>query len=179
MSNRTWLFGVASLAAGILLGHLVTRVCISAGPDARPKAERFQPGSATDGLALADLAFCHKISSFGNYLKFPIDEFTPGQEVLLYAELENAKSEATQDEQFHTTIKSTIKIYPEGDVDRVVEVIELPPTVDVCRKQRRDYFHSYQFTIRALPAGRYMLTLSLENPLDGNSASGSLPFAIR
>ena len=48
-------------------------------------------------LELRNVTFCHKISSFGNYEKYARDEFSPGQEVLLYAEVANIHSEPITD----------------------------------------------------------------------------------
>jgi hypothetical protein len=42
-------------------------------------------------LELHNVAFCHKITSFGNYQRFNRDGFTPSQPVLLYAEVSSFK----------------------------------------------------------------------------------------
>jgi len=131
-------------------------------------------------LELRNVTFCHKISSFGNYEKYPRDEFSPGQEVLLYAEVANIHSEPVSDGKFRTNLKSTIEIYRHGPQGELVERIDLPETVDVCRTHRRDYFHSYQFTIPAkLGLGPHVLKLSVEDQLSRRIGTYSLNFMVK
>ena len=62
-------------------------------------------------LQLRNVAFCHKIVSFGNFERFERDEYSPGQLVLLYAEIANFKSAPQpSDGLYKTQIKSTIEI---------------------------------------------------------------------
>lgn len=133
-------------------------------------------------LELRNVTFCHKIASFGNYERFPRDEFSPGQEVLLYAEVGNIHSESTTDGRFRTLLKSTLEIYQPGPQGTRVEQIELPApaTEDVCRTHRRDYFHSYQFAIPPkLASGPYVLKLTVEDQLSRRVVSYSLNFTVK
>jgi hypothetical protein len=133
-------------------------------------------------LELRNVTFCHKIASFGNYERFPRDEFTPGQEVLLYAEVGNIHSESTTDGRFRTLLKSTLEIYQPGPQGTRIEQIELPApaTEDVCRTHRRDYFHSYQFAIPPkLASGPYVLKLTVEDQLSRRVVSYSLNFTVK
>ncbi len=131
-------------------------------------------------LELRNVTFCHKISSFGNYEKYPRDEFSPGQEVLLYAEVGNTHSESTADGKFKTSLKSTLEIYRHGTQSELIDRIELPVTDDVCRTHRRDYFHSYQFTIPAkLALGPHVLKLTVEDQLSRRVGTYTLNFMVR
>jgi hypothetical protein len=131
-------------------------------------------------LELRNVTFCYKISSFGNYEKYPRDEFSPGQEVLLYAEVANTHSEPVADGKFKTSLKSTLEIYRHGSQTELVDRIDLPETVDVCRTLRRDYFHSYQFTIPAkLALGPHVLKLTVEDQLSRRVGSYTLNFMVR
>jgi len=131
-------------------------------------------------LELRNVTFCHKISSFGNYEKYPRDEFSPGQEVLLYAEVANTHSEPIPDGKFKTSLKSTLEIYRHGTQGDLIERIDLPETVDVCRTHRRDYFHSYQFTIPAkLALGPHVLKLSVEDQLSHRVGTYTLNFMVK
>jgi hypothetical protein len=131
-------------------------------------------------LDLRNVNFCHKIISFGNYEKYPRDEFRPGQEVLLYAEVANIHSEPAADGRFRTSLKSTLEIYQYGTEGELIEQIELPETIDVCRTHRRDYFHSYQFTIPPrLTLGPHILKLTVEDQLSRRSTSYSLNFMVK
>lgn len=131
-------------------------------------------------LELRNVSFCHKISSFGNYEKFARDEFSPGQEVLLYAEVVNTHSEPVPDGKFRTSLKSTIEIYRHGAQGELIERIDLPETIDVCRTHRRDYFHSYQFTIPTkLSLGPHVLKLSVEDQLSRRIGTYTLNFTVK
>ncbi len=131
-------------------------------------------------LELRNVTFSHKISSFGNYEKYARDEFSPGQEVLLYAEVANIHSEPIPDGKFKTSLKSTIEIYRHGTQGDLIERIDLPETVDVCRTHRRDYFHSYQFTIPAkLSLGPHILKLSVEDQLSHRVGTYTLNFTVK
>ncbi len=131
-------------------------------------------------LELRNVNFCHKIASFGNYEKYPRDEFSPGQEVLLYAEVANIHSEPASDGRFRTSLKSTLEIYRHGAEGELVEQIELPETIDLCRTHRRDYFHSYQFTIPAkLSLGPHVLKLMVEDLLSRRVTTYSLNFMVK
>lgn len=129
-------------------------------------------------LELRNMAFCTNILSYGNYEKFPRDEFTPGQEVLLYVEVENYKSEPTADNRYRTLLRSTIDVLsPAGDVRKR---IEFKATEDLCRNYRRDYFHSYQFKIpQTMPLGPHTLKLTVFDELSGKMISSSLNFTVK
>jgi hypothetical protein len=128
-------------------------------------------------LQIRNVAFCRQILYFGNYDRFPRDEFRPGQEVLLYAEIENFKSEPTADGQYRTLLRSSLEILsPSGEVRKQ---IDFPATEDLCRNYRRDYFHNYQFTIPdRLPLGPHVLKLSVFDELSGKMTTYSANFLV-
>ncbi len=129
-------------------------------------------------LELRNMAFCRQINYFGNFERFPRDEFHPGQEALLYAEIENFKSELTVDGQYRTLLKSTIEIVsPSGEVRWQKD---FPATEDLCNSHRQDYFHNYQFSIpERLPLGPHKLKLTVIDELSGKIASQSINFMAR
>ena len=130
-------------------------------------------------LELHNVAFCHKISGYGNYQRFKRDEFTPGQQVLLYAEVADFKSEPTPDGQFRTLMKSTLEVLEGGPTGRLVESLPLSPSEDRCRNQRRDYYHSYEFAIpQSCNAGPHTLQLRVEDQLGKKSAVTRLNFNV-
>lgn len=129
-------------------------------------------------LELRNVAFCHRISSYGTYEKFPRDEFSPGQDVLVYAEVVNFKSEPAADGQYRTLLRSTVEVLsPSGEVRKK---IDFKATEDLCRNHRRDYFHSYQFTIpQSLPLGPHVLKLTVFDELNGKMATYSQNFVVK
>jgi hypothetical protein len=129
-------------------------------------------------LELRNVTFCHKIASFGMYERFDRDEFSPGQPVLVYAEVANFTSEPAADGQFRTLLKSTVEIHtPAGEL---VERMAFPATEDLCRNYRRDYFHSYEFTIpQRIALGPHVLKLIVEDQLSRKTAEYTLNFSVR
>lgn len=131
-------------------------------------------------LELHNVAFCHRISGFGNYQRFKRDEFTGGQPVLLYAEVANFKSELTPDGLFRTVMKSTLEILEGGPTGRLVESLPLAPSEDQCRNHRRDYYHSYEFAIpQACRPGPHTLRLRVEDQLGKKTAVTTVNFTVQ
>jgi len=131
-------------------------------------------------LELRNVTFCQRISNFGNFEKYPREEFSPGQEVLIYAEVGNIHSEPIPDGKFRTSLKSTIEIFHHGSQSELIERVDLPETIDVCRTHRRDYFHGYQFTMPTkLTLGPHLLKLTLEDQLSHRVATSTLNFMVK
>lgn len=131
-------------------------------------------------LELRNVTFSHKISSFGNFEKFQRDEFTPGQPVLVYAEVDNFSSEPSADGQYRTILKSTIEVYKAGPNGDLVEKFSFDPEEDLCRRRRQDYFHSYEFTIpQRIGLGLHVLKLIVVDQLSRKIATYSLNFTVR
>jgi len=186
MANRKWIFGSLCLVVGFIVGHWGARSGdptgqTTLGESGIPLAiATVSAAKEPAKLNLSDVAFCHKITSFGNYATYPRDEFAPDQAVLIYAEIDDLQSEETPDGRFRTVAKSTIELYRAGDAQELVETIEVPEAVDLCRRRRLDYFHSYQFTMpETLAEGDYVLKLTVKDQLSDRQGSGLLAFSIK
>lgn len=129
-------------------------------------------------LQIRHVAFCRQILYFGNYEKLPRNEFSPGQEALLYAEIDHFKSQPTAEGQYRTLLRSTIEILsPSGELRKQ---IEFPATEDLCSTYRRDYFHNYQFRIpERMPLGPHVVKLTVIDELSGKMNSYSLNFVVK
>jgi hypothetical protein len=131
-------------------------------------------------LELHNVAFCLKISGFGNYQRFKRDEFMVGQPVLLYAEVGDFKSEPTPDGQFRTLMKSTLEVLEGGPTGRLVESLPLTPSEDHCRNRRRDFYFSYEFVIpQSCNPGPHTLRLRVEDQLGKKTAVTTLSFTVQ
>lgn len=133
-------------------------------------------------LELKNVSFCRKITSFGNYERFETDSFRPGEPVLLYAEVANFKSVPSADVSgyFQTKLTSRIEIRKLGNVGEPDEDMSFQETTDLCRNHRRDYFHSYEFTVpHRLPRGPHVLTLIVEDTLGKKIATYRLNFTVK
>jgi len=132
-------------------------------------------------LQLRNVTFCHSIVSFGDYERFSRDQFTTGQPVLVYAEIENFASKRLDDSHFQTALRSNVEIYRYGRNDEPpMASIPFEVTRDECRNVRRDYFHSYEFTIpEDLEPGRYTLVLQVSDQLSGKYATRRVEFEVQ
>ena len=131
-------------------------------------------------LELRNVAFCHKIASFGNYERFDRDEFTPNQPVLLYAELSNFKSAPAAGGKYLTRIRSSIEIHDAAG--RLVMRIPTLETEDLCLNHRRDYYHSYEFSLppaSKIALGPHTLKLIVEDLLSNKVAEETLRFTVK
>jgi hypothetical protein len=128
-------------------------------------------------LEVRGLAFCREVQSYGSVKRFDKYEFTPGQQLLLYAEVENFTSEETS-KGFHTLLKSSYQIFDAGG-RRVSE--QEPTTIEeYCENPRRDYFIGcgFQLPERIYP-GRHTLKLTIEDVNGQKIGESSIDFTIR
>jgi hypothetical protein len=143
-----------------------------------PLAAALRQMREQSALSIKNMTFCRKISYFGNYERFPRNEFTPGHEVLLYTEIENFISAPTVDGEYRTSLKSLIEIT--DSKGKIVWTKSFPSTEDFCRNPRRDYFHNYQFYIpEDLSTGAYVLKLTIVDELSRKRVSNSLNFVLK
>jgi hypothetical protein len=139
-------------------------------------------------LTIRTMAFCSEIESFGAYRVIPDSRFPAGERVLVYAEIENFTSEPllASNGKFQTKLRSTLEIFPVSaqprDSDPRLAAVareELPTTVDLCARQRRDYFNAYTYTLpENLQPGYYKLQVTIVDELSGSVATESIPFEI-
>ncbi|MFK7821687.1 MAG: hypothetical protein AB8G99_23445, partial [Planctomycetaceae bacterium] len=132
----------------------------------------------TAKLQLSNVSFCRRINGYGNYERFEKDVFKPGDPVLVYAEIENFRSEPTTAGQYRTVLRSVLQIVPEAGGESI-DSVTLRPVEDICRSPRRDYFNSYEFTIpNNIKPGRYLLDISVDDRLSGKSTTQTIAFTI-
>ena len=131
-------------------------------------------------LELKNVTFCHKIEGYGEYHTYQKDEFTPGQRVLVYAEIGNFHSELSAEGIYRTRLKSTLQVFSAQSPNEPVEVKTYPVTEDFCRNHRRDYFHSYVVEVPVRCArGGHVLKLVIEDELSGKVGTYPVPFTVR
>lgn len=134
----------------------------------------------TANLEIKNVAFCQNITNFGNFKKFDRDEFRPGDTVLIYAEVENFKSESSEGGKFRTVMKSDIEILRSGAKGGLIDQKEYSPAEDFCSSPRRDYFHAYRYEIPPnATLGPHVLKLTIEDQLGGKVASYTMNFTIK
>lgn len=115
----------------------------------------------TAPLVVRNLTFCTKIESYGRVKEFSRTEFAPGQELLLYAEIENFTSQSTP-KGYHTALRSSYQIFDARN-QRVADH-QFTTTEEHCRRPRRDYFIGYHLRLpRRIYSGRHTLQLTVED----------------
>ena len=128
-------------------------------------------------LVVRNLAFCTEVQSYGCTKRFKSDEFVPGQEVLLYAEVENFASEPTAD-GYHTTLRSSYQIF-DSRGQRVADH-KFANTEETCQNPRRDFFIGYRLCLpnRIYP-GKHTLQLTIEDTNAQKVGQSSIELTIK
>jgi len=135
-------------------------------------------------LEIGDIALCSGVTNFGNYERFESYEFTPGQPVVLYAEIRNFTTRLTESNSYQTILAPTIEFLIPGNGPlsgrTVHEAIEMQPTEDLCKYPRHDFFIASLFSIpRELPQGRYVLKLTVTDKLGQKFSESTLNFVVK
>ena len=130
-------------------------------------------------LEIKFAALCDQIEGYGVFESRSATTVSPGETVLLYAELANVSSVEEGSGQYLASHANLIEIVPQGgETDHVIG-IELPVTEDRCRRQRRDYFASYAFELpRELAPGPHVLRLTVVDRGTRRRAQYSLNFLV-
>jgi hypothetical protein len=116
------------------------------------------------------------VSSYGVYVKFKEDEFKAHQPLILYAEVENSKSDETA-KGFHTALRSSYQIL-DAQGRRVAEN-DLALTEEYCQNLRRDYFLRYFLSVpERIYAGKYTLQLTIVDTLSQKIGQSSIEFTV-
>jgi hypothetical protein len=132
--------------------------------------------AAASGLDVRNLAFCPQVFSFGNYVEFTPAEFRPGQEVLLYAEIDNFSVEP-QPNGYETELQGSYQIFDAGG--RRVAEHTFAPEKEICRNRRRDYFIPFRMYLpKRIDPGPYTLQLTIEDLKGRKFGQSSVRFAI-
>jgi hypothetical protein len=128
-------------------------------------------------LMVRNLSFCTEVSSFGCYTLFRKNEFLPGQEVLLYAEIENFGIESTK-KGYHTSMRSSYQILDSAG-QRIADHA-ISTTEDHCQNPRRDFFLGslLRMPTRINP-GKYTLQLTIEDLKSQKVGQTSIEFTIK
>ncbi|MEM0924812.1 MAG: hypothetical protein AAGJ83_02120 [Planctomycetota bacterium] len=133
--------------------------------------------AATDSLELRNLVFCTEIESYGKFKPFEGNRFVAGQQVIVYCEVENFISAATDDGFFQTELQGIYDLY-DASGNKVLSQL-LPLDSQTIRNPLRDHFVAYQMGLSAeLVAGSYRLELTLEDRLGKKYGQASVPFEI-
>ncbi len=128
-------------------------------------------------LSLRDLSFCKNVYGYGSIDAFENDQFSPGQQVSLYVEVENYRCRST-DKGYCTSLGSTYSIRDEKG-ERVGGG-EFPDVEDCCRSRRRDFHIQYGLALpENMSPGRYQLRLVVKDRQSDKIGHATAAFDIR
>jgi len=140
----------------------------------RTASRRLQPLSR---LQIRRLTLCERIDGFGNVTEYPTTDFDPGQRVLIYAEIQNFRSQLTAEGFYQSEFAALIEFLRDGDGE-ILETIRLPQIMDRCDVERTDFYQSFELTVPAL-AGKYTVRLKLRDQLSLQTTEAQLEFNVR
>lgn len=145
-------------------------------PDPTPAPATPAAVEAAPVFAVRNACFATRVQAWGVLDRFPTARFRPGQEVIVYFELDHLSS--GQSAAGHTTCidASLALVAPDG---RVIRDWSFEPIAETCASKRRDYFARYVVRIPDdAPAGDCRLDLAVVDTLAGATARESLPLEI-
>ncbi|MBM4003488.1 MAG: hypothetical protein FJ295_09405 [Planctomycetes bacterium] len=143
--------------------------------------------ASQSSLDLHNLTFCSRVDGFGTLTEFAKTEFAPGQEILLYVEIDHFRSEADSggnelgrrnSRRYETELRGSYQIM-NASGGRIADA-ELPLDKQSCRSPRRDYFIAYHIYLpKNLDPGAYSLQLTIEDVKGKKFGHGSVEFQIK
>jgi hypothetical protein len=132
--------------------------------------------AAESSLEVKSLAFCSEVRAFGSYAKFAAADFDPGQEVLLYAEIDNFRSDEAKG-GYRTSLQGSYHIL--DATGRSVAEHSFPVDEDHCTSRRRDFFIPFRLYLPKLSPGEYTLQLTVEDQLAKKFGQGTIALRIK
>jgi len=127
-------------------------------------------------FAIRNACFASRVRAWGVVDRFETSEFQPGQELIVYFELDKLASRESADG--HTTrIETALKLVA-ADGRRVHEWA-FEPLEETCGSHRHDYFARYLVALPAsTPAGPCHLEMAVTDTVAGRTAHVSLPLDV-
>ena len=127
-------------------------------------------------LQIRNLAFVKSVDGFGAYEPRKNAEFKPGEQVTVYAEVENFRSNSTE-QGYATSLGTSYQVLDAGG--RRVEGGQFPDVADECRNRRRDFHMQYGVALpKNIYPGEYQLELVMTDHLSGKIGQATLVFEI-
>jgi hypothetical protein len=127
-------------------------------------------------LSLRNFSFCKDVYGYGAIEPYEADQFSPGEQVSLYVEVENYHSRSTE-KGYCTLLGSTYEILDEQG--QRVGGGTMPDVDDCCRSRRRDFHIQYGITLpKTLAPGRYRLNLIVKDRQGDKIGHATVGFEI-
>ncbi len=135
------------------------------------------PAPEEPDLTILDLKLCRKVAGFGRTEDLSPSDCKPGQQMLIYCELDGLRDEVVDDE-FRSRLSAQVEVIRVSDGARVWQA-DLGEQEDRCRRRRRDFYANYRIQLPAdLPAGSYEVKLGVSDRIGKHDAERSVPIAV-
>lgn len=134
------------------------------------------PEPAPPALAIQNACFASRVRAWSVVDRFETAEFRPGQDVIVYFELDQLAARA--DGEGHTTRVETVLRLVDADGHRLHEW-SFEPLEETCGGRRRDYFARYLIAIPPhTQPGRCRLEIAASDAIGGRTAHATLPLEV-
>ncbi len=127
-------------------------------------------------LTLRNLTFCTDVYHFGSFAAVKSAEFSAGQKVLLYAEVDNLHTESSA-KGYRWAVKIDGQIF-DGHGNRLADCGS-STAEETYKTPRHDFFVSKLYYLPRLVPGRYTLQLTIEDTLGHKVGQSSIDFTIK
>ena len=135
-----------------------------------------QPAPIQPVFAVQNACFTSRVRAWGVVDRFETAQFQPGQEVIVYFELDQLTSRESA--EGHTTRIDTVLRLVDASGRRVHEWT-FEPLEETCGSHRRDYFARYLVAVPpATPAGSCRLEVVVTDTIAGRTARTSMPLDV-
>jgi hypothetical protein len=150
---------------------------VAAEPVSLPPSPAVEPpAEPAPSLAVRNACFASRVQAWGLVDRFAESRFRPGQELIVYFELDNLS--AGESPAGHTTCIDTTLTLVDRD-GRTLHDWSFEPIAETCRAKRHDYFARYVIRIpEAVSAGECRIDVVVVDTLAGTTARASLPLGI-
>ncbi len=150
----------------------------SAASAPAPDPEPLPPTAAEPArtASIRTACFASRVQAWGVFDRFPADRFSPGQEVIVYVELDDLAATTAADG--HTTcIDASLRLVAADG--RTLSDWNFEPIAETCASRRRDYFARFVVRIpETAAAGRCHVALAVTDTLAGTTVETTLPLEI-
>lgn len=140
------------------------------GPPPEPPAAAVAPR-----FSVRNACFASRVRAWGDVERFSEAGFRPGQEVIVYFELDGL-SAAESAAGFRTSIDTALRLV--GADGRELHAWSFDPITETCPARRHDYFARYVLRLPESAAGSCRLEVAVTDTLAGTTATATLPCTV-
>jgi hypothetical protein len=146
----------------------------AAAPDAGQPPEP-PTAAVAPRFTVRNACFASRVRAWGDVQRLPDEHFRPGQEVIVYFELDGL-SAAESPAGFRTSIDTALRLV--GADGRELHAWKFDPITETCPARRHDYFARYILRLPESAVGSCRLEVAVTDSLAGTAATATLPCTV-